>query len=168
MPICKTCNSYFAEKITINGKICFLRNRSNCLKCSPYKADRTSKKEFRIVSCTICNKEYKYRSGSGVGTKTCYSCAAYKRRAKLKLKMVNYKGGKCEKCGYNKCHKALQFHHIDPSNKDINLSASLAANHKWDKIQPELDKCQLLCANCHIEIEAEIYKSTSIRPELVQ
>jgi hypothetical protein len=81
--------------------------------------------------------------------------------------MVTYKGGKCEKCGYNKCIKALQFHHIDPADKKINLSASLANNHKWEKVQEELDKCQLLCANCHIETEAEIYKSASERPELV-
>jgi hypothetical protein len=166
MPSCKTCGNHIPNRVKIDGVVRFLSHRSHCLDCSPYKRERKAKKEFQLHTCTICNNIYKYRPGHGVGTKKCYSCAAYLRRARLKARMVEYKGGKCEVCGYNKCMKALQFHHIDRAEKEINLSASLAANHKWEKVQQELDKCQLLCANCHHEIEAEIFRSISPRPEL--
>ena len=62
--------------------------------------------------------------------------------------MVDYKGGKCEICGYNKCLEALEFHHKDPNEKDF----SIANNFKsMDKMKTEVDKCLLLCANCHRE-----------------
>lgn len=70
-------------------------------------------------------------------------------RKRQKEKAVEYKGGKCEKCGYNKCITALEFHHKDPDEKEFSFSKY--ANNSWDKVQPELDKCALLCANCHRE-----------------
>lgn len=68
---------------------------------------------------------------------------------KRKLEMVEYKGGKCSRCGYNKNLSALEFHHIDPSNKSFEISYYAAM--KWDRIKNELDKCILLCSNCHKE-----------------
>ena len=73
--------------------------------------------------------------------------ADYRRR--MKARAVEYKGGKCEECGYSKCQPALEFHHRDPSKKDFRLSAG--NSWSWVKIQPELDKCTLLCATCHRE-----------------
>jgi hypothetical protein len=66
----------------------------------------------------------------------------------LKAKAVEYKGGKCEKCGYRKCLAALVFHHRDRTQKDFGISGKCRT---WAKLQPELDKCQLLCHNCHNE-----------------
>jgi endogenous inhibitor of DNA gyrase (YacG/DUF329 family) len=77
-------------------------------------------------------------------------------RRKLKLKAIEYKGGCCEKCGYKKCPASLVFHHTDPSKKDYGISSS--SSRKWVKIKSELDKCALLCANCHNELHNEIYK----------
>ncbi len=54
-----------------------------------------------------------------------------------------------EGCGYNKCLAALQFHHLDPKKKDFRISGR---NITWEKIQPELDKTIMVCANCHTEI----------------
>ena len=62
---------------------------------------------------------------------------------------VEYKGGACVLCGYNKSHAALEFHHIDPHEKDIQIGVK--ANIAWSKIKLEIDKCVLLCANCHRE-----------------
>jgi len=72
------------------------------------------------------------------------------RRKSIKNRSIEYKGGKCERCEYSKCVEALEFHHMDPNEKDFGLSAK-GITHSWDKIKDELDKCILLCANCHRE-----------------
>jgi hypothetical protein len=71
----------------------------------------------------------------------------------LKIDCVNYKGCKCQNCGYDKCMGALDFHHVDPSNKEDGIAELI--NRKiyktLDELKPELDKCSLLCKNCHYE-----------------
>lgn len=63
-------------------------------------------------------------------------------------------GGKCINCGYNKCLDALQFHHIDPAEKEFHLGNS--RGKKLEVIKKELDKCLLLCSNCHIEAHVKM------------
>ena len=71
-------------------------------------------------------------------------------RRKLKEKLVEYKGGKCEICGYDKCIAALDFHHLDPNEKEY---AICNGDYKsFEKVKKEVDKCILVCANCHREI----------------
>lgn len=79
--------------------------------------------------------------------------AVSKRRTILKLMAIEYKGGKCELCGYNKCVGALEFHHLDPEEKDFGISSD-GNTRAWKKLRPELDKCILVCSNCHREIHA--------------
>lgn len=76
-----------------------------------------------------------------------------KRRKELKRKAVAYKGGACERCGYASCEAALSFHHLEPEHKDFAISAD-GSTRSWDRIRNEIDKCALLCANCHAEIHA--------------
>jgi DNA replicative helicase MCM subunit Mcm2 (Cdc46/Mcm family) len=71
------------------------------------------------------------------------------KRYRIKKEMVEYKGGSCELCGYNKSFRALQFHHIDPTEKDFNIGGVVTFN---EDVKMELDKCMLVCANCHSEI----------------
>lgn len=78
----------------------------------------------------------------------CMSESRTKARKKKKKKAIDYLGGKCSKCGYNKCDAALEFHHIEGKDRE---PAKLIAG-SWKKLQPELDKCILVCANCHREI----------------
>lgn len=59
--------------------------------------------------------------------------------------------GKCEKCGYNKSTRALTFHHIREEDKKFSLDSRNILSQKWENILKELDKCQLLCFNCHME-----------------
>jgi len=66
-----------------------------------------------------------------------------------KLRAIVYKGGGCALCGYSKSVRALQFHHIDPREKDFTISSGVRS---WHKTRAELDKCVLLCANCHGEV----------------
>jgi hypothetical protein len=79
------------------------------------------------------------------------------RRRKIKQMAVEYKGGKCQynECGYNKYIGALEFHHLDPNEKDFSIGRSGHCT-SWEKVKKELDKCVLVCANCHREIHGEI------------
>lgn len=88
----------------------------------------------------------------------CMKCgteAVQRRREKLKELAVEYKGGKCERCGYCKCLKALEFHHVDPNEKEFGIGAK-GHTKSFEKIKIEIDKCILVCANCHREIHAEL------------
>jgi hypothetical protein len=76
------------------------------------------------------------------------------RRKRLKQMAVAHKGGRCEVCGYNRCISALEFHHPDPAQKDFGMSSG-GWTRAWSKIKEEIDKCMLVCANCHREIHAE-------------
>ena len=83
----------------------------------------------------------------------CIKCgvlAVRKRSLKFKLLAVEYKGGKCEICGYDKYVGALEFHHRDPSKKDFGIG-TCTHGHSLNEIKRELDKCDLLCSNCHRE-----------------
>ncbi len=83
--------------------------------------------------------------------KQCRNIAVTKRRQKLKKLAVDYKGGKCEICGYDKCIAAFDFHHKNPLEKEFGISVS-GNTKSWNKIKNEVDKCMLLCRNCHSEI----------------
>ena len=84
--------------------------------------------------------------------------AVRKRREKIRVMAVAYKGGKCERCGYDRCTEALDFHHNDPTKKDFGVS-SKGYTRSWKRVQEELDKCVMLCANCHRETHAELAAS---------
>lgn len=88
--------------------------------------------------------------------KKCRSQRVTEARRRRKEKAIEYKGGSCEKCGYNKCVAALEFHHLDPTQKDFSFSAKGIAR-SWDKQRVELDKCILVCSNCHAEIHHAEY-----------
>jgi hypothetical protein len=96
-----------------------------------YKASDRSETRYR------CNK--------------CQQDAVTRRRKKVKEMAVEYKGGKCEECGYDRCIAALEFHHTDPSQKDFAISTD-GNTRSFEKIKIELDKCRLVCSNCHREI----------------
>lgn len=76
------------------------------------------------------------------------------RRRKLKELAIEYKGGKCTRCNYNKSKSALEFHHLDPSEKEFGIGSG--DTKSWQKLKLELEKCILVCANCHREIHEEI------------
>jgi predicted DNA-binding protein YlxM (UPF0122 family) len=75
-------------------------------------------------------------------------------RVRVKQKAVDYKGGKCEICGYSKSISALEFHHKNSNKKDFGISGGTKS---FESIKNELDKCILVCANCHREIHANLH-----------
>ena len=109
-------------------------------------------------NCPRCNKVmsldnfYQRRgvAGGSVYCKRCTNDQTIERMRYTKRLCIEYKGGKCEKCGYDKYDGALEFHHLDPSKKDFAISKKKAKS--IDKLKPELDKCILLCSNCHREL----------------
>jgi len=66
----------------------------------------------------------------------------------LKRCAVRFMGGKCILCGYDRCLRSLHFHHLNPHEKDFDVSSKST----WNEVELELEKCVLLCANCHGEV----------------
>jgi hypothetical protein len=115
-------------------------------------------KTHGLTTHTLTKTGYKSKSGIPSFKYKCRKCdnefqLRYSRR--LKQKCVDYKGGKCEKCGYNKSLNSLHFHHLDPSIKEFGMSRK---RKNWEALKAELDKCILVCANCHGELhEKEVF-----------
>ena len=84
--------------------------------------------------------------------------AVRKRRKKIRLMAVEYKGGRCGRCGYDRCMEALEFHHRDPLRKDFSISEK-GYTRSWVSVRRELDKCEILCANCHRETHVQLAAS---------
>ena len=94
----------------------------------------------------------------GRGYYRCKRCrveATVRRRHRLKRILVEEAGGKCVLCGYSRCHRALEFHHLDPNEKEFSLAHS-GRTRSIAKLRAEARKCVLLCANCHAEVEAGV------------
>tara|TARA_R110000822_G_scaffold53903_1_gene138679 strand:- start:801 stop:1364 length:564 start_codon:yes stop_codon:yes gene_type:complete len=120
-------------------------------KPKPVKEPNLITKECLWHACgNEFQQEKKTRATNFCSRKCKNSYSVQKRRIKLKLMAVKYKGGKCERCGYDKCVDSFDFHHRDPKEKEFGIGGK-GHTKSWDKIKKELDKCLLLCANCHRE-----------------
>ena len=84
--------------------------------------------------------------------KKCQAKITEKKRVANRELLLEYKGGKCEHCGYNRYRGALEFHHKDPAEKD----PTGLRKRSLDALKKEVDKCVLLCANCHREEHARM------------
>ena len=80
-------------------------------------------------------------------------------RKRKKKALVEYKGGKCQCCGYSKCIEALEFHHLDPNIKSFTISGK---SKSFNSLKSEVDKCILACSNCHKEIHAGLINIDTI------
>lgn len=81
-------------------------------------------------------------------------------RHKVRYSIYAGFGSECCICGYSRCARALQLHHLDPEKKSFTISAW--SNHKFSSLLDEAEKCAMLCANCHAEVEdgvASIHKN---------
>ena len=68
--------------------------------------------------------------------------AVRKRRKKIREMAIEYKGGKCERCGYDRCLEALEFHHTNSSEKDFSVS-SRGYTRSWTRVKEEEISCPL-------------------------
>jgi transposase-like protein len=78
--------------------------------------------------------------------------AVAKRRRVVKRRLVEDAGGACVLCGYRRWPGALQFHHVDPGEKEFHI-AQRGYSRSLTRSRAEVRKCVLLCANCHAEVE---------------
>lgn len=112
--------------------------------------------------CTKCKKDKKESDFSWWKPRgrLCYQCKeckakiATQKSKRNKERAIKIKGGRCCLCGYNNCSKALDFHHC--GNKEYEMAALLKKSWKINekKILKELEKCMLVCSNCHREIHS--------------
>ena len=117
----------FHKTEIVDGKKC-------CSKCKEWKTlkEFSSKGEYQNGYCRAC----------------LYAYQAERWRSRKK-KAIELMGGKCGRCGYCRNYSALEFHHLDPSQKDFDFN--VGRRRSWDKLVVELKKCVLLCSNCHRE-----------------
>ena len=77
-----------------------------------------------------------------------------RRKKRIKAELISSMGGKCVKCGYSKSYNALEFHQLDKAHKSFNISQLTFFSEA--KVKLEAEKCILVCANCHRELEEEL------------
>lgn len=122
---------YWLKKHNLRSELkAIAENKKNEFLC---KCGESRKEKFygnKRTICGRCHNQYTIRNG----------------RSK-KLKVIEYKGGKCEHCGFKGPSVCFDLHHVDPKQKDKKFAAYL--NWTWERIKKEVDKCQLLCSNCH-------------------
>lgn len=115
--------------------------------------------------CEICNEKFEANSSTRI---YCYNCSGDSTRKdnqtrkhqktilrrSMKLQAIKLLGGKCCKCGYDKCVDALEFHHENQDDKEFKLGSGNTMS--WKDYKSEAMKCILVCSNCHKEIHAKI------------
>ena len=160
MKICKNCKKEFSTRVIIEGKKRNISNRRYCLECSPFGKHNTrilepdrkrnsSKGEGKKKICIKCNNDFVSYANRNI----CGTCKVTESRRKKKRLLVEYKGGNCKICGYKKCQRSLSFHHLNPEIKESTIS-----HNSWglERCKKEVDKCILVCSNCHGEIHEGI------------
>ena len=105
--------------------------------------------EYRS-KCDVCLR--KYQNALGAKNRKKLSSNAKITKANKKKECVRLLGGKCERCGYDKCMGGLTFHHLNPDTKNDDISR-LITSKAWKTVLEELKQCILLCFNCHMEEE---------------
>lgn len=103
------------------------------------------------------NTEFYYENRGSYRCGKCRSERVSKNRRDLKDWAIKSKGGKCSICGYSKSSWSLDFHHL--RDKEFIIS-TLIRNRKRILLEKELEKCVLVCSNCHGELEEQKYLGT--------
>ena len=118
-----------------------------CLNCN--KALSGQQKKYCCKRCKqrvlLTNARQVFREQTGLSLQSA-------KGLKKKLELIKDNCGGCSICGYNKNVSALEFHHKDPKNKSFVLDLRALSNRRSSVLKEEIDKCILICSNCHQEI----------------
>lgn len=112
---------------------------------------QTGKPEYRN-RCNECHNRYLSRNARLNRARR--TTQALDRKHLVKVRCVEYLGGKCIACGYDRCIKGLTFHHRDHTLKTFAVGQML--DRAWSILVAELEKCDLLCFNCHMERHCDL------------
>ena len=116
---------------------------------------------MEIKICSKCGRELpidqfvwrdKSKGTRRANCKECHSNYMKQRYQEKKKEIQSLKTQyRCAKCGYDKCPEALEFHHKDPSQKEGRIAVMVSNSYGLEKAKQEIEKCIVLCANCHRE-----------------
>jgi hypothetical protein len=163
---CVVCGKEF-EAIRSTKKYC----SQECINASRREkwANREKiKKQSKLMpekECPICGQKFRPKTPAANQRMCCYDCmpdGIQLTRGAFLAKIKEKRGGKCLKCGYNRCMKALEFHHLDPTKKDFTISND---NFKLKDAVEESKKCILLCSNCHKELHDDLWRIEDLGKE---
>ena len=109
------------------------------------------------MNCKTCQVELneinKYKSSRAHMCKKCFTKYQVQKGVDKKIKLIERHGSKCQSCGVKEHYTVYDFHHLDPSQKEIELKCG---KWGWEILTKEADKCALLCANCHRKVHGGI------------
>jgi hypothetical protein len=117
------------------------------------RVERLAAAKDGLRLCPIHGLSPHGRRTSGFRCRTCAVEQVTARRRRVKQILVEEAGGRCIVCGYDRCQRALEFHHLDPTEKRFPL-AHRGLSQGIAKLRAESAKCVLLCSNCHAEVES--------------
>lgn len=164
--ICVICNKEF-EAIKSTKKYCSKECENTARRIKYRQAKEKGLDPHHIgmqkKQCLICGKEFIPKSKSANKRTCCYNCMPEGKqliRSDFLNLLRKQQGGKCQKCGYDKYLGALEFHHMDPSQKDFTIGNR---NFKLEECIKEAKKCILLCSNCHKELHANLWNISDLK-----
>lgn len=99
--------------------------------------------------CGVSGLENFYKSAK-YQCKSCWNKRTYQSSLDKLAVLRTERGNCCEICGYDRCSAALQWHHLDPKQKEFSIGNRRGLS--LEQLREETSKCQLLCANCHVEV----------------
>lgn len=145
--ICELCGEEF-KTYTRSRRFC-------CRSCSEQwqkqnLANDPTGENKRCKKCGTMQQVEAFRSKGNRRQPYCKPCMDIyqsERWIRKKVMAINYLGGKCVDCGFRGHPAAFDFHHEDGAIKEAEWS--VLRRRSWNKIQKELDKCTLVCSNCH-------------------
>src|ERR1039457_2577026 len=133
MKYCPICNKEIRNQTIIDGKLINTQRRKYCYDCSPFGSGNNqlikgNKSAQEIDEIKKNRKQYKNKQ-------TAEWCRKNQKnnRNKRKSELIRVFGGECSKCGYNKCERALEFHHKDKTKKSFNISA-FGYTCSWERL----------------------------------
>ena len=106
-----------------------------------HRYDPPRPRNLCVQCCVDANKKYRHSNSEA------YNKSAREKRLERKKRAIIYKGGVCEMCKESFHPAAMDFHHINPTEKDKDPGLMMSSSD--ENLFKELDKCILLCANCH-------------------
>jgi hypothetical protein len=112
---------------------------TDCEVCQKPLVGKQSK--FCSIKCKVQTTNHKHQVYT----------AQQSRGLERKKQLIEICGGSCVDCGYKKNISALEFHHLDPNKKSFGIDLRQCSCTKWEKLIEEVNKCVLICANCHRE-----------------